>query len=147
MGNAIDESESVSLADELRPILLRLARHLRSEIPATGLTAGQIAILVAIEFNPGMTSQKLADREGLSAAGVSGHLARLEGKGLIRRERTGDGRRVALTLSPAGRDAIELVRRERTRWLQGRIELLTPAEREQVRACLQALDRISMGDR
>ena len=148
MGNAVESDDPVSLADELRPILLRLARHLRAEIhQESGLTAGQIAILVAIEFNPGMTAQKLAEREGLSESGISGHLARLEGKGLVRRERSADRRRVGISLTAAGRNAVDAVRKERTEWLRSRIDLLTSEERNQIRASLGALDRVSMGDR
>src|SRR5213594_3233183 len=92
-------NDSVGLANELRPILLRLARHLRAETHTRGVTGGQVSLLVAIEFNPGMTAQQLAEREGLSAPGVSGHLARLEGQGLIRRERGSDRRRVGLHIT------------------------------------------------
>src|SRR4029077_15060348 len=64
-------NDSVSLANQLRPILLRLARHLRNETHTRGVTGGQVSLLVAIEFHPGITGQELADREGLSAPGVS----------------------------------------------------------------------------
>jgi DNA-binding MarR family transcriptional regulator len=142
-----DDGESLLLANELRAIVLRLARHLRSEIHANGLTAGQIAILVAIEFNPDMTAQRLAGREGLSEASVSGHLARLEGRGLIRRERIEEGRRVGIFLTDAGRSSIEAVRRQRTTWLSGRIRELTPEERDWIKASLPALNSVSTGDR
>src|SRR5579863_7838953 len=109
-------SESVELANDLRPILLRLARHLRGEIlePVTG---GQVALLVAIEFHPGMTGQELAERESLSGAGVSGHLARLEGAHLIRRERSEDGHAVGLYLTGEGTRLLKSVRDQRTAWL------------------------------
>ena len=98
-------NDPLALANELRPILLRLARHLRAETHTRGVTGGQVSLLVALEFNPGMTAQELADREGLSAPGVSGHLARLEGQKLIRRERTNDHvccRRALLFVTPDG---------------------------------------------
>jgi DNA-binding MarR family transcriptional regulator len=142
--------DSLALANELRPILLRLARHLRAEVHAAGVTGGQIAILVAIEFHPGMSAQALAAREGLSGPGISGHLARLEGLGLIRRTRLQDKRRVGLFLTTAGRNVIHSVRNRRTSWLSSRLELLAPEEREVIRDALAALDRVSMmggGDR
>lgn len=141
-----DVEEIVELADDLRAILLRLARHLRSEAHARGITGGQIAILVALEFNPGITAQKLATREGLSGPGVSGHLARLEGMGLVGRERRTDTG-VGLQLTEAGKELVAAVRLQRTEWLIGRLERLTPDERAQIRASLPALDRVSMGDR
>lgn len=147
MAQVIDLDDSFTLANELRPILLRLGRHLRSEVTSRGVTGGQVAILVALEFHPGITSQELAEREGLSAPGVSGHLARLEGQGFIRRSRTGDRRRVGLFLTPTGRTLIESVRNQRTSWLMTRLDLLTAEERAVIREALKALDRVSLGDR
>jgi DNA-binding MarR family transcriptional regulator len=147
MSNAVDVDDSIMLANELRPIILRLARHLRSEIRSSGLTAGQVAILVAIEFNPGITAQKLADREGLSESGASGHLARLEGKGLIRRDRVADRRSVGIHLTSAGQTILNSVRTRRTAWLGGRLEQLTHDDRSLIKASLPALDRVSLGDR
>jgi DNA-binding MarR family transcriptional regulator len=140
-------NDPLALANELRPILLRLARHLRAETHTRGVTGGQVSLLVAIEFNPGMTAQDLAEREGLSAPGVSGHLARLEGQRLIRRERTADRRRVGLFVTSDGEQVLETVREQRTSWLAHRLEQLTPEQRARIQAALEALDDVSMGDR
>jgi DNA-binding MarR family transcriptional regulator len=147
LSNSLDVGESLAIANALRPILLRLARHLRSEVHSSGLTAGQLAILIAVEFNPGMTAQKLAEREGLSEAGVSGHLALLEGKGLIWRERIVDRRRVGVFLTGEGRELLAGVRHRRTEWLTERLELLSHEQRELIRAALPALDDVSMDER
>ena len=140
-------NDSVALANEMRPILLRLARHLRAETHTRGVTGGQVSLLVAIEFNTGMTAQELAEREGLSAPGVSGHLARLEGQKLIRRERGSDRRRVGLHITNAGRQVLASVREQRTSWLAGRLEELSTEERRVIQAALGPLDAVSMGDR
>jgi DNA-binding MarR family transcriptional regulator len=140
-------NDPLALANELRPILLRLARHLRAETHARGVTGGQVSLLVALEFNPGMTAQELAEREGLSAPGVSGHLARLEGQKLIRRERTSDRRRVGLFVTPDGKQVLGAVREQRTSWLAHRLEQLTPEARAAVHAAIRPLDEVSMGDR
>ena len=140
-------NDSVALANELRPILLRLARHLRNETHTRGVTGGQVSLLVAIEFHPGITGQELAEREGLSAPGVSGHLARLEGLKLIRRQRTNDRRRVGLFITNEGGRVLESVREQRTAWLASRIDALSSEEREALRASLGPLNRVSMGDR
>jgi DNA-binding MarR family transcriptional regulator len=147
MAPAVGTDESVVLANELRPILLRLARHLRSEIRSTGITGGQMALLVAIEFNPGITAQELAKRENLSGPGVSGHLARLEGQGLIRRSRGEDRRRIGLYLTASGEALVDSVRDQRTSWLAARLSLLSPEERQSIKVSLAALDRVSLGDR
>jgi len=146
-GAPSSEAETpLELANELRPILLRLARHLRGEIHE-GVTGGQVAFLVAIEFHPGITGQELAKRERLSAAGVSGHLARLEGEHLIRRERSSDNRRVGLYVTAEGARILKSVREQRTAWLATRLEQLPPADREIIHAALRPLDDVSMGDR
>jgi DNA-binding MarR family transcriptional regulator len=140
-------NDSVALANELRPILLRLARHLRNETHTRGVTGGQVSLLVAIEFHPGITAQELAEREGLSAPGVSGHLARLEGLKMIRRQRTTDKRRVGLFITNEGSRVLASVREQRTAWLASRLDELTQEQREAVHAALQPLDLVSMGDR
>jgi DNA-binding MarR family transcriptional regulator len=140
-------NDSVGLANQLRPIVLRLARHLRAETHTRGVTGGQVSLLVAIEFNAGMTAQQLAQREGLSAPGVSGHLARLEGQGLIRRVRGSDRRRVGLHITNAGRQVLATVRDQRNSWLAGRLEELSPEDRAAIQAALGPLDAVSMGDR
>ncbi|MBV8395384.1 MAG: MarR family transcriptional regulator, partial [Actinobacteria bacterium] len=121
--------------------------HLRAETHARGITGGQISLLVALEFNPGMTAQQLAEREGLSAPGVSGHLARLEGQRLIRRARTNDKRRVGLYITLEGKRVLESVREKRTSWLAARLAELTEEQRDLIRAAIAPLDAVSMGDR
>ena len=145
-GTAGDD-DIVELANELRAIILRLARHLRSQAHASGLTGGQIAILVAIEFHPGTTAQQLAEREGLSAPGISGHLARLEGKGLIRRERAPGGRNIGLFLTSSGQSHVAAVRQQRTSWLTDRLADVPSQDRELLKASLSILDHLSSGDR
>src|SRR5205823_6900960 len=127
-------NDPVALANELRPVLLRIARHLRAETHTRGVTGGQVSLLVAIEFNSGITAQELAEREGLSAPGVSGHLARLEGQKLIRRQRTNDRRRVGLFVTDDGKQVLATVREQRTSWLAHRLDQLTPEARAAIHA-------------
>ena len=147
VGTADVDDDIVELANELRAIILRLARHLRSQGHESGLTGGQVAILVAIEFNPGTTAQRLAEREGLSAPGISGHLARLEGKGLIVRERGPGGNNIGLSLTSSGQSLVDAVRQQRTSWLTTRLADVPSHDRELIKASLSILDRLSMGDR
>src|SRR5258708_24787669 len=93
-------NDPLTLANDLRPVLLRLARHLRAETHARGVTGGQVSLLVALVFNPGMTAQELAAPEGLPAPCVSGHLYRLEVQKMILHQRTTDRRLLRLFLTP-----------------------------------------------
>src|SRR5256885_12292325 len=90
-----------SLADELRPVLLRLARELRREAQSLGVTGGQVALLAQIRKSPGITASELADRERMSAPGMSGHVGRLETAGLIGRQRAADPRPIRAALTAA----------------------------------------------
>jgi hypothetical protein len=47
-------AEDLALANELRPLLLHLARHLRRLVEGTALTGGQVEILSQISRRPGV---------------------------------------------------------------------------------------------
>jgi DNA-binding MarR family transcriptional regulator len=145
MDPAVDDaplSDSVAIANELRPLVLRLARHLRGETHALGVTGGQVSLLVAIGLNTGITAQELAARERISAPGVSGHLARLEGLGLLRRVRAMDRRSVGLYLTQQGTEVLESVKEQRTTWLAERLENVPDEDRVTIVASIAAFRRL-----
>jgi len=131
-----------ALADQLRPVLLRLSRELRREAQSLGVTGGQVALMFLIKRNPGITASELAERERMSAAGMSGHIARLESAKLIERARAEDRRRIGLTLTPAGDKILASVRKRRTVWLAGHLKQLSAAERQAIADALPALERL-----
>ncbi len=135
-------NDSLGLANELRPVLLRLARRVRRESHALGVTAGQATLLAVIGDHPGITGGELAEREGVSAPGMSASLDRLEAAGLIVRARAADRRRVEVTLSAEGSRVLRSVRRKRTVWLAERLEKLSDEEREAVEAAIGPLARL-----
>lgn len=132
----------MTLAGRLRPVLLRLARELRREIHSLGVTGGQVSLLVSIKYNPGITASELAERERVSAAGMSGHLVRLEAANLIERVRATDRRRIGLFLTDEGDKVLKSVRKKRTAWLVARLERLEPDEREQIEHAIDALEKL-----
>jgi DNA-binding MarR family transcriptional regulator len=131
-----------ALADQIRPVLLRLARELRREAQTLGVTGGQVALLAQIRKEPGITASELAERERMSAPGMSGHIARLEAANLIERTRASDRRRIGLTLTPEAVKILASVRKRRTVWLAERLDGLSDGEREAVAAALPALERL-----
>jgi DNA-binding MarR family transcriptional regulator len=139
-------NDSLTTANRLRPVLLRLARHLRREIHSVGVTGGQVSLLVTIKTHPGITARELAERERISAPGMSGQLVRLEAAQLIRRERASDRRRIGLFITAEGDRVLRSVKKKRTVWLAARLERLTPEERAAVEAALPALERLLEGD-
>ena len=138
-------NDPVTTANRLRPVLLRLARELRREIHSLGVTGGQVSLLTAIKHNPGITASELAERERVSAPGMSGHLVRLEAAKLIERTRATDRRRIGLSLTAEGEKVLKSVRKKRTAWLVARLERLEPDEREQIEGSIDALEKLLDG--
>ena len=130
----------LEIAGELRPALLRLARNLRRETDALGVTSHQATLLWLVRSRPGLSLRELAQEEGISAPSLSAHVDRLESLGLIRRVRsTDDRRRVGLELTPEGRATLRRVRARRTTWLANRLDRLSDEDRERLEAALPAL--------
>jgi DNA-binding MarR family transcriptional regulator len=128
------------LAEELRPALLRIGRHLRRETEELGVTSHQATLLWLVRTRPGLSLRELANEEGISAPSLSAHVDRLEALGLIRRVRSSDDRRrVGLELTPEGRTTLRRVRARRTTWLANRLAGLADEDRERVERALPAL--------
>src|SRR3982751_2241309 len=109
--------DTTAVANRLRPVLLKLARELRREIHSLGVTGGQVSLLVAIKYAPGIGVRELAARERISVPGMSKFVGRLETAELVRRAPVGgDRRRVGLTLTEAGHRVLRSVKSKRTAW-------------------------------
>ena len=136
-------TDSVELANRLRPVLLHLNRHLRREAHAEGITGGQASLLAQIRLNPDLGVRDLAVREGVSAPAMTRYLDRMEKAGLVVRTRSlEDARRIRLALTSKGLRALRSVRRRRTAWLAERLEGLSPVELAAVDRAIEALSRL-----
>ena len=136
-------SDPLTVANELRPVLLRLGRELRKETEGLGVTSRQVTLLWLIRNHPGLSLRELAAEERISAPALSGHVDRLEKAGLIARMRDeSDRRRVGLTLTGEGAMVLKRVRARRTSWLAGRLKGLEPAELEAIEAALLPLGKL-----
>jgi DNA-binding MarR family transcriptional regulator len=128
------------IAEELRPVILRIGRQLRHETEELGVTSHQATLLWLVKSRPGSSLRELAQAEGISAPSLSAHVDRLETLGLIRRVRSNDDRRrVGLELTPEGRTTVRRVRARRTTWLADRLGRLSDDDRERVERALPAL--------
>jgi DNA-binding MarR family transcriptional regulator len=128
------------IADDLRPVLLRLARELRNETEQLGVTARQATLLGLVKRSPGLSLAELAAEEGISAPALSGHVDRLERAGLLERIRsTEDRRRVGLRLTEEGASVLRRIRARRTTWLAERLRELDDAQLAAVERALPAL--------
>ncbi|HEX4518311.1 MAG TPA: MarR family transcriptional regulator [Gaiellaceae bacterium] len=138
--------DPLELANELRPVWLRVARELRRESHAFGLTASQVTLLATIREHPGIGVRKLATLEGVSAPNISTQVRRLERAGLVTREQLADGRRVGLHVTPEALGVIQSVRSRRTAWLAERLRRLDGAELTAIEATLEPLRRLLEDD-
>jgi DNA-binding MarR family transcriptional regulator len=134
---------SDTVAAELRPVLLRLARELRKETEQLGVTARQATLLWLVKRRPGLALAELAAEEGISAPAMSGHVDRLEKAGLLERVRSSDDRRrVGLRLTDEGARLLRRVRARRTTWLADRLRSLEPSELDAIESAVPALARL-----
>ena len=136
-------SDPVTVANELRPVLLRLARELRRETEQLGITSRQGTLLWLIRLNPGLSLRELAAEERISAPALSGHVDRLEKAGLIARVRDEeDRRRVGLTLTDDGERLLRRLRARRTTWLAERLRGLDADDVAAIEAAIEPLARL-----
>jgi DNA-binding MarR family transcriptional regulator len=135
--------DSVDLANRLRPVILQIARHLRREAHAEGITGGQASLLAQIRTNPELGVRDLAGREGVSAPAMTRYLDRMEKAGLVVRTRSADdARRIRLALTPKGVRALRSVRQRRTAWLAKRLQGLSQRELATVDRAIEPLLRL-----
>src|ERR671934_1044809 len=134
--------DPVTLANRLRPVLLKLNRHLRREVHSLGVTGGQVSLLVAIKQHPQIGVRELAALERMSPAGMSKYVARLEEAGLVSRSAGPDRRRVGLTLTAEGERVLRSVKSRRTAWLAARLRGLSQEELEAVDRAIEPLQEL-----
>jgi DNA-binding MarR family transcriptional regulator len=137
-----EANDTVAIANRLRPALLRLARELRREVHSLGVTGGQVSLLSQIAASPDITATELAERERISAPGMSGHLGRLEAANLIERARATDRRRIGLRITDEGERVLRSVRKRRTAWLVEHLNGLTDDELDRIEAAIEPLERL-----
>ena len=137
------EIDTLSIADRLRPVLLKVGRELRREAREVGISPEQVSLLVAIKYAPGIGVRELAARERVSPPALSNHVDRLERDGLVSRTPSAsDRRRVGLTLTDEGQRVLRRVRSRRTAWLATRLRGLSSDELEAVEAAIEPLSRL-----
>ena len=140
-------TDTVAVADALRPVLLRVGRELRREARAVGISPEQVSLLVGIKYAPGAGIRDLAARERISAPALTKHVDRLERDGLVvRTPSTDDGRRVSIELTEEGRRVLRRVRSRRTAWLATRLRTLDADELAAVEAAIAPLSRLLKED-
>jgi DNA-binding MarR family transcriptional regulator len=136
-------TDTMAIADRLRPVLLRVGRELRREAREVGVSPEQVSLLVAIKYHPGAGVRELAERERVSPPALSNRIDRLEQDGLVARTPSADDRRrVGLTLTDEGQRVLRRVRSRRTAWLVQRLGHLSGEELAAVEAAIEPLAQL-----
>jgi DNA-binding MarR family transcriptional regulator len=82
-------------------------RRFHTELNRAGLTPTQFGVLLQLDLHPGMSSGQMARAVLVTPQSMSGLLASLADRGLIKRsEPTGRGRAITAELTPAGQDVL-----------------------------------------
>jgi DNA-binding MarR family transcriptional regulator len=144
MAVSTKETGSLDLAEQLRPVLLRLSRQLRRETRGD-LSPLDAMLLATIRHNDGIGVSELADTERMSAPTMSVHVKRLEEAGWILRDVSSctDKRRTSLKITRAGEKALEAIRRQRNDWLAERLAALSDKERQSLLGAIAPLTHLA----
>jgi DNA-binding MarR family transcriptional regulator len=142
----VDESPDVyDVASALRVSIGLLRRRLRQVKSEGELTLPESSALTRLDRNGPATSTALARQEQISPQSMGATLSALEVRGLVeRRPDPGDGRRVVLSVTEAGREVMQNRRNARTEQLaQALLTGFTPAEVSQLMAVTPLLERLA----
>ena len=149
MTTAARTRTDTGLNTALRISVSRLARRLRAERTASGMTEAvlsetQLAALAALEQHQAMTPGELAEHEKVQPPSMTRVIAVLEERNLVLRSpHPTDRRQVILTVTDEGRAVVQRVRRRKDAWLARRLTELTGEERATLRAAVPILEKLS----
>jgi DNA-binding MarR family transcriptional regulator len=132
------------VAGELSASLGLLVRRLRQVHVDGDLTLSQASVLVRLERDGPSTPGTLAAVEQITPQSMGAILAALQERGFVSRSGDpSDGRRVFISITPAGRESLQGVRDEKARRLARAItEGLTPAEQRQLIEAIPLLQQL-----
>jgi DNA-binding MarR family transcriptional regulator len=135
-------TDSALLASELRLILGRLIRRMRSE---GRIPIAQLAVLGRLDRGGPTTVSALATAERVRPQSMSQTVGELESDGLVTRHPDPtDRRQLLVELTDAGHASLTDERRHREGWLARAIaEDLSPAERRTLERALEPLRRLA----
>jgi len=137
-------SSAADTAGQLRATLGLLYHRIRETRVAGDLTLPESSALSRLERQGPATAAQLAKLEQISPQSIGATLQVLESAGLIQRASDpGDGRRVILSLTEAGRAAVHRKRTARAEQLTRALAEMTADERAQLAAIVPLLDRLA----
>jgi DNA-binding MarR family transcriptional regulator len=139
------EPDVDQVAAVLRVSIGLLLRRLRQVQPEGELTLPESSAMVRLDRGGPATASALARQEQISPQSMGATLAALETRGLVeRRPDPDDGRRIVLSVTEAGRQAVRDKRTARAEQLARALsDGFTPAELRQLMAAAPLLERLA----
>ena len=126
----------------LRVAILRMSRRLRKHELA-GLTPTQLSALSTVERSGPVRLGDLAAAERIAPSTLTRLVSVLEERGYVRRYPVpGDARASLVTVTEAGHEALERIRRETTSLLADILRTLPPDQLTALAAALPALEQL-----
>jgi DNA-binding MarR family transcriptional regulator len=138
-------ADTEELAAELRLVLGRISRRVRQAHVVGNVTLSELSVLSRLDREGPDSPGSLAESERVRPQAMAATLAALEERGLVsRRQHPGDGRRVVMAVTDAGRT---LLADQRSDWVARMAAVLdtefTAAERHTLLAALPLMDRLA----
>jgi DNA-binding MarR family transcriptional regulator len=138
---------TLAVAGQLRIVAIAIVRRLRSAASPGNLTWSQEAALLRLETAGPQTISQLARAEGTRSQSMGAIVAALETQGLVNRSAdASDGRQSIISVSAAGRSALDAARAIKQDWLAEQLTRhLDRSERDIVAKAVPILQRIMDG--
>jgi len=139
------ELSDVSLANALRPAVMRLARRLRQmRDDSLELNSNQLSAMAVLLNSGDLPMGELAAAEKMQPPSMTRIVNGLEERGLVTRSADQHDRRSSrVSLTESGRQILLADRRRRDQWLARRIAELEPEEHEVLRQCVRILEKVN----
>jgi DNA-binding MarR family transcriptional regulator len=135
--------ETAELAGRLRLAVTRLARQLR-QTAESDLSPTQASVLATVSASGPLALGELAELERVASPTITKVIGLLHEKGLVEKlTDPADRRFVRVNLTPAGEALLERTRARKTAWLARQLQELSPAEREELLAATEVLERLT----
>jgi DNA-binding MarR family transcriptional regulator len=135
---------SAELASLLRPALLRLTRLVRLQRADMSVTLTELSAMGTLSKHGAMSAGELATCEKVQPPSMTKVLAKLEERGLVRRDvHPNDRRQAIIAITDAGGALLDSERRSRDAWLSRRLATLTADERTQLQRVVPILDKLA----
>ena len=149
MAGAQAESEEVlRAARAVRRGVASLARRLRAERLAHGISSSKLSVLGRLGRGGPLTATNLAAQERIQPQSLTRLLVDLEEQALItRRQDESDRRQLLIEITPRGTELLDEDARRQAAWLARAISsVLSPVERELLRLAAQLMQQLADAD-